>query len=251
MSVAEQHFIDALDWRAKEKGPIHLWLRDDDAVAPIDKLTSFLDLAEGHAIPALLAVIPEQTGEALQTELAARGSDLVRIAVHGWSHQNHATPPAKKQELGLHRPAKTVLKELEAGYSKLARLYQAQFIAMLVPPWNRIDPTLVDPLAAIGYRALSTFHDRKSGWKASHTLPFHDTHVDIINWKAGSIGRPSDELFDEMTGLIRSGQGDQPIGILTHHLVHDEQAARFLARLFELTTRHKACRWIDPKDLIA
>ncbi len=251
MTAAEQDFIDALDWRTKEKGPIRLWLRDDDAVDPSDKLTSFLDLADHHAIPALLAVIPEQTGEALQTELVARGSGLVRVAVHGWSHQNHATPPAKKQELGLHRPAETVFAELEAGFSKLECLYKEQFIAMLVPPWNRINPALVDPLATIGYRALSTFHDRKSDWKASHALPFHDTHVDIINWKAGSIGRPSDELFDEMTGLIRTGHGGHPIGILTHHLVHDDQAARFLTRLFELTTRHKACHWIDPADLIA
>lgn len=249
-TTPEKRFIEALDTKAGAGRRIRFWLRDDDAVEPSDKLTRFLDGAGQHAIPALLAVIPQETGEALQSCLTSFGADRVRVAVHGWSHQNHAAPGEKKQELGLHRPMKTVLAELEAGLNKLACLYGEQCIPMLVPPWNRIDAALVDPLSAIGYRALSTFHDKKSGWKASHALPFHETHVDIINWKAGSIGRPSDALFDEMTGLIQSGGSDEVIGILTHHLVHDDQATGFLSRLFEITTSHAACHWIDPATLI-
>ena len=70
-----------------------------------------------------------------------------------------------------------------------------------------------------------------------------------MDWKAGSVGKDSDILFDEMTGLILKWGPETNLGILTHHLVHDERAKYFLARLFAITSHHAGCEWLDPADL--
>ena len=39
------------------------------------------------------------------------------------------------------------------------------------------------------------------------------------------------------------------MGLLTHHLVHDEAAWIFLDAFFAATARHPACRWATLADL--
>ena len=82
------------------------WLRDDDAVAPGAALDRLLGLTGRFEVPVALAVIPAHAGTALAERIA--DERLVTVVVHGWSHENHAPPGKKKQELGLHRPAGTV-----------------------------------------------------------------------------------------------------------------------------------------------
>ena len=97
------------------------WLRDDDAVIRTAALDRLLDLSRALAVPVTLAVIPKETGPALARRLDNAAG--VSIAVHGWSHENHAPPGEKKQELGMHRGADAVLKELRAGTAHLSSLY--------------------------------------------------------------------------------------------------------------------------------
>ncbi len=234
--------IRALDLRAANGTPARLWLRDDDAIAPTAALDHLLSLTESANIPVTLAVIPAQSGPALATRLdAAKG---VSVAVHGWSHTNHAPPSEKKQELGLHRPAAQVLAELARGFAHLAHLHPAQFTPVLVPPWNRIAPQVVSGLPALGFKALSVF-----GPEAKAELPLFNTHVDVIDWRGTRSGRPDAVLMDEIAQAI--ARGDAPIGLLTHHLVHDAQVWGFLERLFALTADHPGCRWVSLPELIA
>ena len=81
--------------------------------------------------------------------------------VHGWSHENHAPDGQKKQELGPHRPLEAVLGELARGFETIAGLFGDRMAPVLVPPWNRIDIALIPHLAAVGFRALSTFGQSK------------------------------------------------------------------------------------------
>jgi len=41
-----------------------------------------------------------------------------------------------------------------------------------------------------------------------------------------------------------------PIGLLTHHLVHDDTAWRFLDQLFAITADHSGCRWASVRDFL-
>ncbi|MDO1582921.1 polysaccharide deacetylase family protein [Rhizobium oryzicola] len=241
--MSEQQFLATLEKAQRNGRIVSLWLRDDDAVEPTDALEMLLTLTATHAVPLTLAVIPEHTGQALAERLD-RESHLT-VTVHGWSHHNYAPSSEKKQELGLHRPLDQVLRELAAGRQKLAELHGTRFTPTLVPPWNRIAPTVVKQLQEIGYEALSVFGREKSG-----PLPLLNTHLDIMDWHGTRGGRDADVLFAELAGLISQPDPLKAIGVLTHHLVHDEKAWWFLERLFALTADHPACRWQRSETLL-
>lgn len=235
MSVT--HFRNTLERLAESGDRVRLWLRDDDAVDPTPALDRLLALSARYAVPVTLAVIPENTGDALAKRLETVAQ--ARVAVHGWSHRNHAMDGEKKQELDGHRPAEAVHAELKAGFEKLAVLHPARFTPMLVPPWNRIAPTL---MPVPGYEALSVFGPEKPG----SLMRVVNTHVDVMDWHGTRGGRPADELFAELAGWLDRKDRPPAIGVLTHHLVHDEAVWEFLDRLFAETAAHPACAWVAP-----
>ncbi|RWY71729.1 polysaccharide deacetylase [Rhizobium leguminosarum] len=222
------------------------WLRDDDAVEPTQPLETLLALTGESEVPLMLAVIPGLTGEALAARLAEETS--VAVAVHGWSHTNHAGPQGKKQELGGERPAEAVLGELGEGFRLLRRLHPARFLPVLVPPWNRVDAALIPALPALGFAALSVYGRAKQ----DGPMPLLNTHVDIIDWHGTRGGRGEAELVAELVAELddRFAGGDEPLGVLTHHLVHDVAAWDFLSALFAVTTRHPAVRWSSASELL-
>ncbi|ACS60111.1 conserved hypothetical protein (plasmid) [Rhizobium leguminosarum bv. trifolii WSM1325] len=222
------------------------WLRDDDAVEPTLQLETLLALTGESGVPLMLAVIPGLTGEALAVRLGEETS--VAVAVHGWSHTNHAGPQGKKQELAGDRPADVVLGELGEGFRLLQRLHPARFLPLLVPPWNRIDAALIPALPALGFAALSVYGRAKQ----DGPMPLLNTHVDIIDWHGTRGGRGEAELVAELVAELddRFAGGDEPLGVLTHHLVHDVAAWDFLSALFAVTTRHPAVRWSSASELL-
>ncbi|MBB4299693.1 hypothetical protein GGI55_004311 [Rhizobium leguminosarum] len=231
-------------WQAAGRAA-RFWLRDDDAIEPTPDLETLLALAGESQVPLMLAVIPGLTGEALAARLAEDAG--VTVAVHGWSHTNHAGPERKKQELGGERPADVVLGELREGFQRLERLYPARFQPVLVPPWNRIDAALIPALPGLGFAALSVYGRAKGG-----PMPLLNTHVDIIDWHGTRGGRSEAELVAELVAELsdRFAGSEEPIGILTHHLVHDTAAWDFLSGLFAVTARHPAVRWSPATALL-
>ncbi len=234
--------IAALDRRAQTGRTARFWLRDDDAIDPTPALDQLLHLTAAHGIPCLLAVIPQPTGPALARRLD--GERQVAVALHGWSHQNHAAAGEKKCELGRHRPVATVLAELAQGLGRLSDLHGPRLTPILVPPWNRIDDGLIPALPGLGLLALSVFGPARPGLP-----PRLNTHVDIIDWHGNGGGRPPLDLVREL--VAASGSGISPIGLLTHHLVHDAAAWAFLDGLFAKTAQHPGCRWNAAPDLLA
>lgn len=235
--------LRVLDGRAAENRPAAFWLRDDDAVEPTDALARFLAIAGPHSVPATLAVIPEETGVALEAYLD--GHEGIEIALHGWSHRNYAPADQKKQELGAHRPAALVLAELSSGFAKLSALHGERMLPMLVPPWNRIAPDLLPSLPGIGISCLSVFGPEKQRGIAEL-----NTHVDVMDWHGTRGGRPADVLHAEIADRIETMGEGQAMGLLTHHLVHDAAVDDFLEGLFALTSGHPGCRWLPASALL-
>lgn len=233
--------LDAWHGEARVAG---FWLRDDDAVEPTPALARLMDICDRHHVPATLAVIPAHTGAPLADFLFGKAG--VEVALHGWSHENHAPPDQKKQELGAHREPDTVLAELAAGRQRLTSLFGEQFVPVLVPPWNRIDKTLLPRLAGIGVGGLSVF-----GPEAPSTLPTVNTQADIMDWHGSRGCRPASEIIADVVkrlGEMRAGGGT--MGLLTHHLVHDEAAWHFLEAMFAATADHPACSWCRLGELL-
>ena len=191
-------------------------------------------------------MIPAHAGEALAVRLS--GEALVSVAVHGWAHRNHAPPGDKKAELGAHRPAATVLAELSRAKAVIDRLFPENSVPILVPPWNRIDWNLVPLLSEHGFAGLSVYGKAKPA-----PIRMVNTHVDIVDWQAGKACRDHaalvGQLVEELGRRLASGS-PEPVGILTHHLVHDEAAWAFLGQLFEVTDGQGGCRWRSIGELV-
>ena len=99
-----QGFRHALDLARDQGRTLRFWLRDDDATRPGPALTRLMALCADYGVPPTLAVIPAHAS----ANLAAALSHSTRVALHGWTHENHAGPGEKKQELGAHRPRELV-----------------------------------------------------------------------------------------------------------------------------------------------
>jgi peptidoglycan/xylan/chitin deacetylase (PgdA/CDA1 family) len=246
--VVWQPLRDELSRWVDEDRTVRFWLRDDDAVEPAGALEELLALSKDYEVPVLLAVIPSYAGKPLAERL--KPEKLATIAVHGWSHVNHANEGEKKQELGSHRPLKEVLAELEEGKRKIEELFPGQALPVLVPPWNRIDGSLLPHLRALEFAALSVFGSPKENQAAHITLM--NTHVDLMDWHGTRSCRDHGELVAETVREIQSrlGSEDSAVGILGHHLVHDESAWSFLKTLFEVTIEAGGCHWVAARNLL-
>lgn len=228
-----------------------LWWRDDDAATPGPKLEQLLCVSAQAGL--LLAVIPAKCDASLSSMLSR--SPMVCIAQHGYAHINHA-PRGRglgAWELGLHRPVEVVLAELEKGRGKLETLFGSSFLSVVVPPWNRIDPLLFDPLAKLGYRAVSTFGARSSPQLAKGLVAVN-AHCDPIRWKTGAkfggelktIKQLVEHLEAKRQGLV---DAQEPSGFLTHHIDLDDEAWAFCQRLADLVDGHPGVRWVPPAEI--
>jgi hypothetical protein len=235
--------FEALDmWHAANlKAP--LWLRDDDSVKPTASLDRLIELTALHEIPLALAVVPANAGQALAQDL--RTATHVTAIVHGWAHRNHAPEGEKKQEFGTHRAIGTMRQELSLAMARTRELFPDRMAAMFVPPWNRIASELIPTLRELGYTALSTFGVSIK----NRPIQEINVHVDIIDFRGTRRCREHNVLAKELAAaLSHSFHNDRyAVGILSHHLAHDEAAFEFLANFFSIA-RHES--WLSASQLI-
>jgi len=237
--------VELAIWSRRRKTP-RLFLRDDDAVRVTTALDRLCDLTARWKIPLLLAIIPQPAKDELTAYLGARA--LITPAVHGFSHRNYAKADEKKIELGGHRNIEEVLEELATGREKLLRMFGSSLSHILVPPWNRIDADIAARVAEAGFSGISGF-----GWKTSHgPLPRVNTHVDIIDWKNSKKARSLEMVKSDLAYHLKKAREENfaPVGILTHHLVHDKACWNMLEELFALLHRHGNVEWMATDDLI-
>jgi hypothetical protein len=195
------------------------WLRDDDATEPSAGLDRLITLLRRFETPLLLAVIPARATSALAERLA--GEPLLTPCVHGYAHRNHMPDGQKAVELAG-RDVDAVLAELAKGRRRLLDLFPESLSGFLVPPWNRIAPEVAARVQECGFTALSTSSWRKTGT----TLPEFNTQIDVMDWTGGRIGHRIEAVAAELLRRLRQARerGGVPLGILSHHLVHDEAA---------------------------
>jgi hypothetical protein len=122
----------------------------------------------------------------------------------------------------------------------------------MVAPWNRIDDVLLPLLPEAGLSAVSTLGPRP----AAEPVPGvrrTNVHADIVDW-AGSRGFAGlDRAVAQIAGHLaarRRGEvdADEPTGVMTHHLFHDDGCWWFVEDLLERTGRHPAARWLPAAE---
>jgi hypothetical protein len=230
------------------------WWRDDDAVAATPELERLLAVSRTAGVALGIAAVPGCLQPSLAPALS--GQPQAVLLQHGFAHVNHAPATVRGAwELGPHRPMDEMLAELAAGRWIMEAAFGGQFLAVVTPPWNRFDRRLLPGLRQAGFIGLSAAGERQEA-EAGPGFVEANIHFDLLSWKAGPRFRGEASAQSEILGHLRRrrlGTADraEPTGLLTHHLVLDEPAWRFLTRFLDLTTRHPAARWRSPREIFA
>lgn len=204
-----------------------VWWRDDDATEPTEALDQLHDTALRLQVPVHVAVISGLAKPELASMNDASGI-LVPVA-HGWKHENNAPPEEKRSEFGTPRPE--AAQEIQMSFEAMKSIFGSGFLPLFVPPWNRFDPSHVTALRTTGYRGISTFPSRRILGPTPGILQVK-THIDPVDWH-GTYGLHSPETIIERTVFRlqarRRGIEDitEPLGLLTHHLVHTKEIWQF------------------------
>jgi len=235
-------------WQA-EGLSLPFWWRDDDAISDSPALRQLARMASEGGMPVHIAVIPAHADASLSEYLAVT-SGLIPL-VHGWAHENHAPPDEKKAEFGAHRPIDALREDADRGFGKLHGLFGSRLKPVFVPPWNRIAPDVIPALPELGYRILSTSTPRQNRW-AAEGLEQINTHIDPIDWKGSRSLIDEAMLVSNIVQLLqdrRNGVTDaaEPLGLLTHHLVHDPTIWSFCTRLVDMLMSGPAKPWHIPE----
>ena len=233
----------ALSTVSQSSGKYRFWWRDDDAVEVTDALKQLGDCA-GDA-PLCIAVIPEGAQETLNSFVSENPG--VSVLQHGIAHRNRALPIEKKSEFPAHRAFEAMtetMEELEHWRETLEAMFGDRFLPIFVPPWNRIDDGFFSTLSIVGFKALSTYRRSREGMP--QTLQLIDTHIDVIDWRNGRKFKGEGAVLSEITSMLKSGE---PLGLLTHHLVHDQDCWAFLDTFRQFIDAHPNAEWVHPLSL--
>lgn len=233
-------------WAADGLKPC-FWLRDDDAAEPTPQLERLIAFARRRGVPVLLAVVPSWATRALADRLA--DEPLFRACQHGISHRNNAPDGLPSLELGGTRQAQDVAADLAAGRARLLDLFGDRLSGILVPPWNRMSPEVAARLEEVGFTGLSTWSWQRKGT----SLPELNAQIDVMDWAGGQRGRDLAWTAAELVRrLIQARErGGAPLGILTHHLVHDERAWETLEEVVTWLAEDRGFAFERADDLIA
>ena len=237
-------------WSARHS-TARFWWRDDDAGNSCARLDRLLELADRRQLPLAIAAIPARIEDAMVDRLHAAGR--VNLLQHGYAHRNHALPGRLRLELGGQRAAGEILADLQRGLASMRECFGAEFCAVLVPPWNRIDDDVIGGLAEAGFRGLSTHKARRSAWPAKGLLQVN-THLDPVHWRGnnGFIGvYPAIAILVQHLVARRTGYRDaeEPTGILTHHLAMNDATWEFVDELLAFLDRHPAVDFVGASEI--
>lgn len=217
-------------WTQAGRTPV-LWWRDDDARSPTGALEQLLALSHRHDAPLTLAAIAGPSLPSLVRRLEAEPG--VEIAVHGFRHINRQPEGRGFGEIIPDDDVEWVRGQLRTAVMAFHRAGAAP--TLFVPPWNNLAPQLLAALPDSSIRAVSGF-DQASGTRDG--VSRLDTHLDVLRWKDGARFRGAWKFLSRMRRLLaqrrKTGQWDEPIGLLTHHLDHDLQTWLFLERFLAL-----------------
>jgi hypothetical protein len=209
-------------WKAVGHAPV-FWWRDDDARRVTPALDRLLGLAIRFEVPITIAAVPDGDITALvETCRAIPGAEL---AIHGFRHENRAPLGWPSGEVNdLDRTA-DVMSDLGAAIDVFRRAGMTP--RLFVPPWTNAHPTLKRALGLQGL-SLSCYGKVRSEAEPDRL----DAHLDIMRWKPQPRFRGAVRFLLRTRRLLAERRAKrawhEPLGLLTHHLDHDEDAWRFL-----------------------
>jgi hypothetical protein len=251
--MSDWNALDAeLDCWSRAGRVATFWWRDDDACEPTPALSRLIALSDRYRVAIGLAVIPAKAGDALRDALTPYPA--ANVLQHGFAHLNHAPSNEKSAEYGAHRAVRIMSAELNDGLMRLQGMFEKRCLPLLVPPWNRISESLIPVLPSLGFRGLSAFSPRCSSSPAPG-LRQVNTHADLIDWRSSRSFKGTARLAAEISAHLSARRrkevdAGEPTGILSHHLVHDDDCWRFLQQLFARTRARENVQWLTAAEAL-
>lgn len=253
-------------WRAIGQRPA-FWIRDDDAHAMCDELERLTAIAIRHGVSVGVAFVPGLLAADLVPFLRRQSANLYPMC-HGWKHVNHASSD-NPSEFGANRSHPAARLDAVRALETFCHHFP-DVPAIFVPPFSRIAPEMIDALAGIGFVGLSAAPrplERRMArlvgrldwaapavniaWRGSP--PRVDAHVDLIDWRSGSA-RDLNAIAEALLGQLRLRRkaflpARTPIGLLTHHRVHDEPIWRLLEALIVFLKDELGGEFVDVEAM--
>ena len=221
-----------------------VWWRDDDAIEPTPQLERLAAMAADLGIPVHVAVIPALAKRELVPFIHSHG--VFRPLVHGWRHINHA--PRRRPASEFSSANVFSVARAWRGQRRMRKLFGDSFLPVFVAPWNYVNPSLHARLAALGYKAVSTIGPRPQRMACAGLVQIN-AHIEVIDWPRQRRLLDPAAILAALTAHLqdrRLGRCDatEPLGLMTHHLVHDDEIWDFCAALLtELLSG--PCRPVD------
>ncbi len=211
-----------------------IWWRDDDAREPTPALDRLLQIARGR--PLALAVVPDANLGPLAHRLAQTWG--VCVGQHGIDHVNRSPPGQRRSEYAGEAGLNTMAAAIAIGRRRFIDVGLEP--VFYTPPWNAGETHLNAALRLSGFTRLSA----GSEVRADAGLSYAATDVDILRWKGAPRFRGGMKTLSALGKALRARRltedWERPIGLLTHHLAHDEAAWRFLAWMLAFADRRFA-----------
>lgn len=279
----------ALDEAAAQGHRIDFWWRDDDAIEPTPALDRLLAMASEHAAPVAVAAIPAFVQPALTSRLAREplASVLVHGLTHEnhapmgskkaefGSHRplemlkSDATEALRlaRAQFGealcpafvppWNRIDSALAHDLpKIGYTGLSTFGPRKAIAgtehcRLSSKLEKTPPLDFDAFSSGD--AVPTLLEENAPERVPITwnLAVANTHIDPIDWH-GTRGLVAVEGVDEQAArAVKRGDSfaGEPIGLLTHHLVHTDDVWRACRALLALLAAHPVARFVRAETL--
>jgi hypothetical protein len=250
-----------LDGFAAQGLKVRFWVRDDDACEASAPLERLHELATRYGITIGLAIIPAKVRQSLPTFMLKQGGRFHPMC-HGWQHINHAPAGHKPAEFGEGRPAAAAIRDAQSALSAF-RTHFSGYDAVFVPPFGRISRAVTRALPAIGFAGVSVgpgWLERKLSYlpplavrvptirMPRRSIPRLDVQIDPIDWRRGTA-HSADAICRAIVRTLRPRRmgflpSDAPVGLVTHHLAHDESIWAVCNDAMDILREHRAVEFL-------
>lgn len=221
-----------------DRGPVDLFIRDDDVGWDDERLWRLLDLFASHALPADLAVIPNELSESLARRLHARSESAphsLSFHQHGFAHLNHELT-GRKYEFGPSRIGWLQRRDISEGRRRLGDLMGPSVDPIFTPPWNRCTRITGRCLVDLGFEVLS----REARATPLATAGLIELPVTIDWLGRRKRQRLSRNEFGEQLARSIGSRGN--IGLMFHHAAMSRGERDAAGDLLALLAEHDRVR---------
>lgn len=204
-------------------------------------LRRLVEQARRADIPLSLSVIPTL----LSPELCKWVNRYTSVTVlqHGTDHCDAGGGVGPTQFDPQEAPH-AIARRLVEGWTALSGFHRR--LPVYVPPWHDLTPNTAAAAAMAGLESISA-------WGAPAAQGRVDVHLDLMRWRGPPRFAGSQRVLGRLTRELRKRRvqrrWQEPIGLLTHHLVHDDAAWRFLDTLLSFEPLKRTAQWRSAEVL--